>query len=185
MRKITFLLVLSLMISIGFATNYSISSFISTILPTKNEEFDSKRVQANSSAFFLNVTEDFENAVGWEFSNVSATNQWVIGEAVSNGTGATSLYISNDEGVTNAYTNSATSIVHAYKTFSLDADSEELEVSFDWRCLAESGTYDYLRVWITTDDYTPTEGTVISVLPNERIQVGGDFNNNPFSNQSL
>lgn len=166
------------MISIGFATNYSISSFISTILPTKNEEFDSKRVQANSSAFFLNVTEDFENAVGWEFSNVSATNQWVIGEAVSNGTGATSLYISNDEGVTNAYTNSATSIVHAYKTFSLDADSEELEVSFDWRCLAESGTYDYLRVWITTDDYTPTEGTVISVLPNERIQVGGDFNNN-------
>ena len=178
MRKITFLLVLSLMISIGFATNYSISSFISTILPTKNEEFDSKRVQANSSAFFLNVTEDFENAVGWEFSNVSATNQWVIGEAVSNGTGVTSLYISNDEGVTNAYTNSATSIVHAYKTFSLDADAEELEVSFDWRCLAESGTYDYLRVWITTDDYTPTEGTVISELPNERIQVGGDFNNN-------
>src|SRR5690606_10256844 len=65
----------------------------------------------------LPYNQDFEGQQhGWVLSGDSSNNEWVVGDAVSNG-GIKSLYISNDQGASNNYTINSATVVHAYKDF--------------------------------------------------------------------
>ncbi|WP_413513977.1 choice-of-anchor J domain-containing protein [Myroides odoratus] len=93
-------------------------------------------------------------------------NKWHIGTAVNNG-GTHAMYISNDDGVSHRYTiddeDWEPTISHAYKDFAIDADVNELQLSFDWKCMGEGEFWpsDYFRVWLVPVDY--------SILPNQEI----------------
>ncbi|MBQ0111773.1 MAG: fibronectin type III domain-containing protein, partial [Bacteroidales bacterium] len=85
----------------------------------------------------------------------SGVNQWAIGDNVfyseEGAETGHSLYISNDNGVTNAYTNNNTSI--SYATIIVPFNEQmEYHVSFDYKCVAESSTYDYMRVFMLNAD---------------------------------
>src|SRR5690554_2546823 len=119
-------------------------------------------------------TQDFEGAQhGWVLSNGGSVNEWVVGNAVSNG-GARSLYISNDQGISNAYTISTTTVVHAYKDFELLPSVSDISIAFDWRALAES-CCDYIRVWLVPSSFTPTVGTQIGTATG-RVNLTGNLN---------
>jgi len=132
--------------------------------------------------------QDWENGPGgWTIANGSATNQWVIGSATSNGSGTQALYISNDNGVSNAYTINSTSIVHAYRDFQLPSGNAVIDLSFDWQALAEA-CCDYLKVWVVPTNFVPTPGALISATgtaPTGRIQLGGNFNQSATWNSEL
>ncbi len=178
MRKIILFLLLVSFFSYGFRSH--LRNFFTEVNTSKNTVQPLHNKQEKTNAFFfLTFSENFENAQNWQFVNGTATNKWHIGTAAFTGTGSTKgLYISNDEGTTNAYTNNNSSTVHAYKVMAVPAGTSDVAINFDWRCMAESGTWDYMRVWITTDTFTPTAGTIISAVANQRIQVGGNFNTN-------
>ena len=104
--------------------------------------------------------EDFESVNGWIFTNGSATNAWVIGEAAHYGEGsANALYISKDGGASHAYNASSTSVVFATKTFMLE-DANYI-FKYDW---ISNGEYysgapcDYMRVVLVPGAPTLTVG---------------------------
>ena len=178
MKKITLFLLLISFLSYGFR-NHIRKIFAEESSSKNTSEVQPERQEETNAYYFLTFSENFENAQNWQFVNGTATNKWYIGTAAFTGAGSTKgLYISNDNGTTNAYTNNSSSTVHAYKVMAVPAGTSDIAVNFDWRCLAESGSWDYMRVWITTDTFTPTAGTVITALANQRIQVGGNFNMN-------
>ena len=150
---------------------------------TFTEHLEEKKVtsfspSSNTAYAMVPISENFENAQNWNFTTGTSPNKWAIGTAAFTGTGSTkALYISNDDGATNAYNNNNSATVHAYKTYPIAAGTTEVSVDFDWRCKAESGTWDFMRVWIVADSFTPTSGTTITALANQRIKIGGDFNN--------
>jgi len=120
----------------------------------------------------LPYTQGFETAQhGWLLANGTAVNQWVVGNAVSNG-GTNSLYISNDGGLSNNYTISPTAyVVHAYKDFQIPANVTDVSISYDWRNFGE-GTWDYVKVWMVPTSFTPTTGTLISAATG-RVDISG------------
>ena len=125
--------------------------------------------------------EDFEGAHGWVFVNHSI-NKWVVGSAVSNGTGTKSLYISDDEGVTNKYAFSSSQVSHAYKQIAIPEGTGDIAVTFDWRCYGEgfSGTaYDYFKVWLVAETVTPVEGVAITAGATKILLRNAVFNNKP------
>ncbi|MGG5508243.1 MULTISPECIES: fibronectin type III domain-containing protein [unclassified Myroides] len=124
----------------------------------------------------LPYSEDFEDEVNMVFVQ-DLINKWFIGEAVSNG-GDRSLYISNDNGVSNAYTFSGGQVSHAYKDFEIPANTNEISIAFDWRCVGELSNYDRFRVWLVPTTYIPTARTQITSGTN-RTQVGREnYNGN-------
>ncbi|GGB83479.1 hypothetical protein GCM10007424_24360 [Flavobacterium suaedae] len=123
----------------------------------------------------MDYSQDFEGTANWSLGNGDATNQWVIGTAISNSP-TTALYISNDGGATTNYTNNSTSVVHAYRDIQMPAAVDQLALNFDWLADGEN-CCDYLRVWIVPGSFTPTEGTLIGAGTN-RIQIGGNYNDN-------
>ena len=86
--------------------------------------------------------EGFEGTNDFVLINGELANNWVIGNATSNG-GNNSLYISNDNGLSNAYTETSAVVVYASKLIGFSAGS--YHISYDWNCNGES-TYDYMRV---------------------------------------
>ena len=124
----------------------------------------------------MDYSQDFElPSTGWALSNGTQTNKWFIGEAVANAPSPThSLYVSNDNGVTNAYTNNAASVVHAYRDIQMPATLDQINLSFDWRNLGETG-FDYIRVWLVPVTYTPTPGTQVTAAASGGIQLGANF----------
>ncbi len=125
----------------------------------------------------LNYTQDWETTPsGWTLSNSGQVNKWYIGSATSNG-GSQSLYISNDNGVTNAYTTNAASVVHAYRDIQIPAGVNQLNLSFDWKTIGESG-YDYIKVFLVPVTFTPVTGTQITESATN-IKIGGDLNMGP------
>jgi gliding motility-associated-like protein len=121
----------------------------------------------------LNYAENFEGVHGWTLNNGTQTNKWVVGTAVSNSP-TTSLYVSNDSGVTNNYTNNAASVVHAYRDIQLPAIAGEINVSFDWRNVGETG-FDYIRAWLVPASFVPTPGTQITAAASGGQQLGANF----------
>ncbi|SHK25429.1 fibronectin type III domain-containing protein [Chryseobacterium polytrichastri] len=147
-----------------------LSTFLVLLLCLVNIGFLSKLY---GQAVALPYTQNFSTANDLTLINGSAVNKWAYGSAVGNP--ANSLYISNDNGVTNGYTIAgASSIVHAYKEVIIPAGSTIATLAFDWKANGES-TWDYLRVWLVPDTYTPTAGTAITAAAG-RIQVGGNYN---------
>ncbi|MBQ0112854.1 MAG: choice-of-anchor J domain-containing protein, partial [Bacteroidales bacterium] len=123
----------------------------------------------------LPYEQDFENPEEiTEFTITgSGANQWAIGSATFNAgeTGEESgnaLYISNDNGVSNAYSNSNTSI--SYATLIVPFEEQlEYHLSFDFKCVAESGNYDYLKVFMldaTQDLSTSSLPSSGAITPN-------------------
>lgn len=124
--------------------------------------------------------DDFEGVNGWIFTNGSATNAWVIGEAAHYGEGsANALYISKDGGTTHAYNMSSTSVVFATKTFMLE-DANYI-FKYDW---ISNGEYysgapcDYMRVVLVPGAPTLTVGELPqyfgpSALPSGWIALDG------------
>src|SRR5690606_774146 len=122
----------------------------------------------------LPYNQDFEGQQhGWVLSGDSSNNEWVVGDAVSNG-GIKSLYISNDQGASNNYTINSATVVHAYKDFELSTNINDVSIAFDWRALAES-CCDYLRVWVVPSTFTPTPGTQIAAATG-RVNLFGNLN---------
>ena len=100
---------------------------------------------------------DFENSAAdsaWTLLNGTATNQWVIDSAISNG-GSRSLYITNDGGTTNAYSTGSTSFTYA--TLGGWMEPGVYSISYDWRANGE-GNYDYMRAFLAPIDYVFTPG---------------------------
>ena len=105
----------------------------------------------------MDYTQNFDGATHeWTLNNGTQTNKWVVGNAVNNG-GTKSLYISNDNGVTNNYNNLTSSWVQAYRDIQMPTAVDQLELSFDWKNVGETG--DYFRVWLVDTDYTLIPGT--------------------------
>lgn len=111
--------------------------------------------------------------VDFSFTNGTQTNKWAYGSAAGNP--ANAIYISNDNGTTNSYTITSTSVVHAYRDIIIPAGVPTATLKFDWRAVGES-SFDYFRVWLVPVNYTPTAGTQITALANQRIQIGANFN---------
>src|SRR5690606_17190747 len=117
----------------------------------------------------LPLIENFDDSThAFTLSNGSQTNQWAVGTATSASPGK-SLYISNNGGVGNAYGGS-TSVVHAFSEVSIPDTAVDLALSFDFKCYGES-TYDYMRVWLVPNTYTPTVGTQITAAASGGILV--------------
>ncbi|MDV6167799.1 fibronectin type III domain-containing protein [Flavobacterium sp. DG1-102-2] len=113
---------------------------------------------------------------GMTLANGTQVNKWFVGTAVSNSP-TKSLYISNDNGVTNAYANGTTAYVHAYKTIQMPATVDQLSLSFDWRCFGES-TYDFVKVWVVPDSFTPAPGTAIVAANGTEVGTFRNLSNN-------
>jgi len=107
--------------------------------------------------------------------NGSQNNQWVVGSSTF-ASGTHSLYISNN-GSANAYSGT-TSVVQAYAQVSIPETAIDLGLSFDFKCYGES-TYDYMRVWLVPDAFTPTAGTQITAANSGGVllSVGPHVNN--------
>ncbi|WP_353119916.1 choice-of-anchor J domain-containing protein [Myroides odoratus] len=139
----------------------------------------------------LPFQDDFETGDNFVFVS-EKENKWNRGTAVNNG-GTQAMYISNNEGVNYRYTtdddNWDSTRSHAYKDFTIGADTNELQLSFDWRCMGEGDFWnsDYFKVWIVPTDYV--------IIPNEEIdedvegvmQIGesGYKMNNTFVNELI
>ena len=123
----------------------------------------------------LDYSMDFEvTEHNWALNNGTQTNKWVVGTATSLSP-TRSLYISNDNGATNSYTANSASVVHAYRDLSVPTGANLLEVSFDWKGVAES-CCDYLRVWMVPVTFTPTPGTQITAANSGGTQLGANMN---------
>ena len=86
--------------------------------------------------------EDAEDNALWQYSQVSGTNEWYIGEAYPKD-GTHSLYISNDGGKTAEYeVDGIASYSWAYRTVRLDPGI--YTVTFDWLCYGDR-TLDIMR----------------------------------------
>jgi hypothetical protein len=117
-----------------------------------NVEFTTDRVPATAPYIC-----DFEDAVqnnGWVLVNGS-TNEWYIDGAVNHG-GANGLYISNDGGTSNAYNTGSTTFAYAYRTMSLETG--DYVISYDWKAVGESSSYDFIRVWLAPASFVFTPG---------------------------
>ena len=87
------------------------------------------------------------------------------------------MYVSNDNGATNTYSTSPVSVTHFFRDLIIPANTNELNVQFDWRAAGES-SFDYIRVWAVPTTYVPVPGTQITAVAG-RIQLGGNINLNP------
>lgn len=134
----------------------------------------------NQTFFFnpvaLPLIENFDGTShAFTLINGSQTNQWVVGSSTF-ASGTHSLYISNN-GSANMYSGS-TSVVQAYTQVAIPADAVDLGLSFDFKCYGE-GSFDYMRVWLVPDTFTPTAGTQITAANSGGVllSVGPHVNN--------
>ena len=130
----------------------------------------------------LPFTENFEDETHFYYVN-DTNNKWYVGTAAANG-GTKGLYISKDAGVTNTYNNVGVQVSHAFMNVEIPEGAEDLEITFDWRCLGQTGLKDYFRVWLVPLTYTPTVRSQITANAT-RIQIGRDqfYDNTVFLNE--
>jgi len=110
-------------------------------------------------------TENFEGTThSFTLVNGTQTNQWHVGTATAAG-GTRSAYISNNSGTSNAYDITTSSIAHIYRDLILPTTAVACTLKFDWRAQGEGygfSNYDYLKVSLVENSFTPTAGTDIS-----------------------
>ena len=132
----------------------------------------------------LPFTEDFEGETAFYYVN-DTNNKWVIGTAARN-TGTKGLYISKDGGQTNTYNNVGVQVSHAYMNVQIPEHAEDLEIKFDWRCVAQGNIKDYFRVWLVPITYLPTVRSQITANAT-RVQIGREqyYENEAFLNERV
>jgi len=102
----------------------------------------------------------------------NGTNDWYVGTADPYA-GTYSAYISNDGGTSNAYTNNTTQVSHVYIDLTMPSATNDIQIEFKWKCVAEVG-YDYARVYYgQTTDFTPVAGSTVSAT----YLIGTSLNN--------
>src|SRR5690606_421846 len=109
------------------------------------------------------------------FPYTTLFRSWVVGSSTF-ASGTHQLYISNN-GSANMYSGS-TSVVQAYTQVAIPADAVDLGLLFDFKCYGE-GSFDYMRVWLVPDTFTPTAGTQITAANSGGVllSVGPHVNN--------
>lgn len=136
----------------------------------------------------LTFTDDYEATPSqWSLVNGSQVNKWTIGTApLAVNAGTQALYITNNTTASpNPYAYSSAnsvSTVHAYRDVLIPAGAEELNLSFNWKCLGErSGTaasgftyFDFFRVYLAPANYSPVAGTATNTASGA-TQIGGSF----------
>jgi hypothetical protein len=111
-------------------------------------------------------SDDFEDATldAWTTVN-DTTNVWINGSA-SAISGTRSAYISNNASTASYDTNTA-NVSHLYAEINIPASIDGLKIAFAYRVQGEEGLgadeYDYARVFLTDDTFTPVAGTVPTV----------------------
>ncbi|MBB1140961.1 fibronectin type III domain-containing protein [Myroides sp. WP-1] len=142
---------------------------------TDKSVWNSGSVRTKQVAAVLPYNEDFEGDISWTTGS-NTINKWVVGTAVQNG-GTKSLYMTSDEGVTNSYDVDKATVAHAYRDIAIPAETQEISIGFDWRCVGEGTAtkFDYFRVWLVPTTFVPTSGTQIAAATG-RVQLGGNYN---------
>ncbi|MBQ6156403.1 MAG: fibronectin type III domain-containing protein [Bacteroidales bacterium] len=132
---------------------------------------------------------DFEDTVetaAWTMVNGFMTNKWFIDTAANNTTdGQYGLYVSSDSGATVSYNISGNNTVWAYRDLSF-GDAAEFNLSFDWRCLGETGAYglyDYLQVLIGTP--TAVNAGSYASTPSSLVALGDFAGDSTWSTASV
>lgn len=139
----------------------------------------------------LPYVDDFETTTNFVFLGTKE-NKWNRGTAVNNG-GTHAMYISDDEGISYQYTinddNWESTVSYAYKDFAIDSNVNELQLSFDWRCMGEGVFWDsdYFSVWVVPVDYVLTPNEEIDEDADGVFQLGesGYKMNNTFVNEFI
>ncbi|MDR1653040.1 MAG: Ig-like domain-containing protein [Prevotellaceae bacterium] len=101
----------------------------------------------------LTYEPSFETNDNWTFTNSEdIPNKWFIGSTSSTSTYPVEngLYISGDNGNSNEYITSTPATVYAYRTLNFDHQGT-VRVSFKWRCLANDGTFDFMRAFLVPE----------------------------------
>ncbi|MBK9254103.1 MAG: hypothetical protein IPM42_01305 [Saprospiraceae bacterium] len=118
----------------------------------------------NAQTVLISPTGDggFENgatfaANGWTVDNGTVTNQWFVGN-VPPGFTNNVAYVSNNNGVSWSYTATTTSVVHFYRDVTFPAGESNVNLSFNWQCLGETGSWDALLVSVAPTSFTPVGG---------------------------
>ena len=104
--------------------------------------------------YFCDFENDYENS-NWAVVSGN-TNQWTIGDAVSNG-GSRSLYVTADNGVSNSYTHNSTYSIWTYRDIYFDEGFTEYELEFDYKGIGNSDHYG--NVYIGTPAIPHPEST--------------------------
>ena len=89
--------------------------------------------------------------------------------------GQSALYISNDNGTTNNYSHE-TSTAWAYRDIEFDNSYAEYHVSFDFKGVGESASYDNLRVYIGAPANPPAAGSYSGACPQGAVEIGNFHN---------
>lgn len=137
----------------------------------------------------LDFEDNFETNTDWTFVNQEGrSTKWVIGSAVSNGTGK-SLYVSDDNGATHSADLSIVQTVHTYRDIIIPEGTTGVDVSFDWMSVGQFAVtgwgysvYNFMEVWIVPDSFTPVGGTLITGETNH-IKLQGNHEGGNFLEQ--
>lgn len=100
----------------------------------------------------------FENGTtlasnGWTVVN-AAVNAWTVG-TVPTGFTNRSAYISNNGGAAWAYTNTSATASHIYKDITFPAGQSDITLSFNWKALGETSSWDALIVYTCPTSVIP------------------------------
>jgi len=110
--------------------------------------------------------EDLTENSKWQF--VNRTNQWIIDTATYNSP-THSLYVSGDGHSYGQYNNSGSSI-WAYRDV-VFPQGDQFTISFDWKCVGEASSYDYLKVYI--GDIQDVTDVLVATGPTGASGLGG------------
>ncbi|MBO6881520.1 GEVED domain-containing protein [Winogradskyella sp.] len=120
---------------------------------------------------------------GWVTNSPASAswNQWVCDTGASSGfSGTNAAYVSNNRNATippHTYTNNVTRVSHLYRDITFTPGESNITLSFDWIVDGES-TYDYMRIWLVPQSFTPNYGTQITAsgtAPTGNVQISGNF----------
>ncbi len=128
-------------------------------------------VSTSPNGSFENATSTFA-ANGWTVVN-AGTNQWQVGTFVFN-PGAKGAYIGTGAG-NNNYNNGTSQTSHFYRSINFPAGETAITLSFNWKCVGESG---YDRLLVYTNTAAPAAGTPASNTTawGTAVLVAGPYN---------
>ena len=114
--------------------------------------------------------EDFEGtSSNWSILSGSGTNRWIIGTSTYYVDGGSrSAYITSN-GSSYGYSENSTSTSNLYTTVTFPSQTTNFTLSFNWKGMGESGSYDYdyMMVYLV-----PSSETVTSTAPSNTYRIG-------------
>jgi hypothetical protein len=96
-------------------------------------------------------------ANNWNVVN-AATNAWTVG-TIPTGFTNRSAYISNNGGAAWAFTNTSVTASHIYKDITFPPGESDITLSFNWKALGETSSWDAIIVYTCPTTITPVTGS--------------------------